>query len=57
MRPEPPRRHADRNATHLRAVEHAYQTATEPDVTFKPPEPIGTPHIPDPMADREIELE
>ena len=46
-----------RIATRLRAVEHAYQTATEPDVTFKPPEPIGAPRIPDPMADREIELE
>jgi hypothetical protein len=27
------------------------------DVTFKPPEPIGAPRIPDPIADREIELE
>ena len=46
-----------RIATRLRAVEHACQTATEPAVTFKPPEPIGAPHSPGPMAGREIELE
>ncbi len=45
-----------RIATRLRAVEHAYQAATESDVAFKP-EPIGAPHTPRPMADREIELE
>jgi hypothetical protein len=46
-----------RIAARLRAVQHAYQAATEPDITYQPPEPTGAPHSPAPMADREIELE
>ncbi len=46
-----------RIAARLRAVEHAYQAATEPDITCTPPEPSGAPHAPGPMAGREIELE
>jgi hypothetical protein len=46
-----------RIATRLRAVQHAYQAATEPDITYQPPEPLEAPHSPAPMPDREIELE
>ncbi len=46
-----------RIAGRLRAIEHAYQAATEPDTTFTPAEPIGVPHAPGPMAGRDIELE
>ena len=46
-----------RIAARLRAVEHAYRTAIERDIALQPPEPLGAPHSPAPMADREIELE
>ncbi len=46
-----------RIAARLRAVQHAYRAANEPDITYQPPEPLGAPHSPAPMADREIELE
>ncbi len=46
-----------RIAARLRAIEHAYQAATEPDITSTSPEPMGAPHAPELMANREIELE
>ena len=46
-----------RIAARLRAVQHAYQAAAEPDIAYQPPEPLGAPHSPALMADREIELE
>ncbi len=46
-----------RIAARLRAVEHAYQAATDPGISFNPSELIGAPHTSAPMADREIELE
>ena len=46
-----------RIAARLRAVEHAYQAATDPGTSFNPPELIGAPRTSAPMADREVELE
>jgi len=43
-----------RVATRLRAVEHAYRTATERDTAYTPPEPVGL-RSPRPIADMEIE--
>jgi len=46
-----------RITTRLRAIEHAYQTATEPSHTLGPPGPAGAPRPPAHTADREIDLE
>ena len=46
-----------RVAARLRAVEHAYRTATDRDAVFSPPEPTTAPPSPEPTADREIELD
>ena len=46
-----------RVTTRLRAVERAYRTATDHDVAFRPPEPTRTLRPPEPVTDREMELE
>ena len=46
-----------RIADRLRAVEHAYRTATEHDTAYGSPEAIWTPCPPQLQANREIELE
>ena len=46
-----------RVATRLRAVEQAYRTASERDITFKPPEPTRACRSPEHAPDREMELE
>ena len=46
-----------RITTRLRAIEHAYQTATEPSHTLGPPGPAEAPRPPAHTADREIDLE
>jgi len=46
-----------RVATRLRAVEHAYRTATEHDTGFRLSEPTRPARSPEPTADKEIELE
>jgi len=46
-----------RVATRLRAVEHAYRTATEHDTALRPPEPTRTPRSHDRPVDRQIDLE
>jgi len=46
-----------RVASRLRAVQRTYHIAIERDNALKPPQPTREPHSPEPMADREIELE
>ena len=46
-----------RVAARLRAVEHAYRTATEHDTAPKPKEPTRTLRSPELQADRQIEME
>jgi len=46
-----------RVATRLRAVEHAYRTATEHDTAYRAPEPTRTPRYREPQAGRQIDLE
>jgi hypothetical protein len=46
-----------RIAARLHAIEHAYRTAIDRDVEFRPPELTRTCRSPEQMADREIELE
>jgi hypothetical protein len=46
-----------RVAARLRAVEHAYRIANERDTILDLPEPTAAPSSPEPVADREIELE
>ena len=46
-----------RVATRLRAVEHAYRTAIERDIMFRPPEPARACRSPEHAPDREMELE
>ena len=46
-----------RVATRLRAVEHAYRTASERDIVFRPPEPTSACRSPEHAPDREMELE
>ena len=46
-----------RVATRLRAVEHAYRTATEHDTAYTPPEPTRISHSPERQVGREIELQ
>ena len=46
-----------RVADRLRAVEHAYRTAVERDIAYRPPEPTRTLHSPDHATSREIDLE
>ena len=46
-----------RITTRLRAIEHAYQTATEPGPTLSPLEPAAALRPPRHTADREIDLE
>ena len=46
-----------RVASRLRAVQRTYHIAIERDNALKPPHPTREPHSPEPMADREIELE
>ena len=46
-----------RVATRLRAVEHAYRTATERDATFSPPGPTRAVRSREHAPDREMELE
>jgi hypothetical protein len=46
-----------RVAARLRAVEHAYRTATEHGTAPRPPEPTRTFRSPERQADREMELE
>jgi hypothetical protein len=46
-----------RVATRLRAIEHAYRTATERDISHKPPEPSRTPRSLELQADSVIDME
>ena len=46
-----------RVAARLRAVEHAYRTATERDTTYKQPEPTRTLRSPELQAHMDAELE
>ena len=46
-----------RIAARLRAVDHAYRTATEHDTTYTPPEPTRAPRSPERQPGRQIELE
>jgi hypothetical protein len=46
-----------RVADRLRAVEHAYRTAVERDIAYRPPEPTRTLYSPDHATSREIDLE
>jgi hypothetical protein len=46
-----------RVATRLRAVEHAYRTATERNSMYVPPEPTRACQFPEHAPDREMELE
>jgi hypothetical protein len=46
-----------RVASRLRAVEHAYRTATEHDTAAKPTEPTRTLRSPELQADRQIDME
>jgi len=45
-----------RVAARLRAIEHAYRTAIERNITLTPPEPTGALRFPEQAANREIEL-
>ena len=46
-----------RITTRLRAVEHAYRTATEHDTTHPPPAPARTPRSPELRSGRQIDME